>query len=431
MRLEIIGVCGREILDSRGNPTVEAEVVVKNLADGSLTKGRAAVPSGASTGKFEAVELRDGEPRYFGLGVNHAVRNIHEKIAPVLLGKNALNQAGIDRLLIQTDGTENKSNLGANATLAVSLAVAHAGANALKLPLYRYLGGINGKELPVPMMNILNGGKHAANTVDFQEFMIMPVSAPDFHTGLRMCAEVYHHLKKLLESKGLSTGVGDEGGFAPDLPDAESVLELMSEAIGTAGYKVGEDFKFALDVAASELYEEKSGLYRFPGESKLKGEEITRTTEEMMQYYEKLLERFPICSIEDGLAEEDWDGWQAMTKRMGSKVQLVGDDLFVTNVKRLEAGIKLRAGNAILIKVNQIGTLSESLEAVAKAKEHGYKTIISHRSGETEDTTIADIAVACNAGQIKTGAPCRSDRVAKYNRLLRIEEELHHGVKEM
>ena len=425
MRLEIVEVCGREILDSRGNPTVEAEVTVKNSRNGSFGKGRASVPSGASTGKFEAVELRDGEPRYFGLGVKHAVRNIHEKIAPVLLGKDALKQAGIDRLLIQTDGTDNKSNLGANAMLAVSLAVAHACANALKLPLYRYLGGINGKELPMPMMNILNGGKHAANTVDFQEFMIMPVSAPDFHTGLRMCAEVYHHLKKLLESKGLSTGVGDEGGFAPDLPDAESVLELMTEAIGKSGYAAGEDFKFALDVASSELYEEKSGLYRFPGEGRLKGEEITRTTEEMIQYYEKLLERFPIYSIEDGLAEEDWDGWKAMTKRIGQKVQLVGDDLFVTNVKRLEAGIKLQAGNAILVKVNQIGTLSESLEAVAKAKEHGYKTIISHRSGETEDTTIADIAVACNAGQIKTGAPCRSDRVAKYNRLLRIEEELH------
>lgn len=425
MKLEIVSVCGREILDSRGNPTVEAEVRVRNTENGSFSKGRAAVPSGASTGKFEAVELRDGEPRYFGLGVRHAVRNIHEKIMPVLLGKNALNQAGIDRLLIQTDGTDNKSNLGANATLAVSLAVAHACANALKMPLYRYLGGVNGKELPVPMMNILNGGKHAANTVDFQEFMIMPISAPDFHTGLRMCAEVYHHLKKLLESKGLSTGVGDEGGFAPNLPDAESVLEFIEKAIELGGYRVGEDFQFALDVAASELYEEKSGLYRFPGESQLKGEEIARTTEEMLQYYEKLLERFPICSIEDGLAEEDWDGWQAMTKRLGSKVQLVGDDLFVTNVKRLEAGIKLQAGNAILIKVNQIGTLSESLEAVAKAKEHGFKTIISHRSGETEDTTIADIAVACNAGQIKTGAPCRSDRVAKYNRLLRIEEELH------
>ena len=424
LKLEIVGICGREILDSRGNPTVEAQVRVRNTADGSFYKGRAAVPSGASTGKFEAVELRDGEPRYFGLGVRHAVRNIHEKIAPVLLGKNALKQAEIDRLLIQTDGTDNKGNLGANAMLSVSLAVAHAAAVALKLPLYRYLGGVNGVKLPVPMMNIMNGGKHASNTVDFQEFMIMPVGACDFKTGLRMCAEIYHHLKKLLESKGLSTGVGDEGGFAPNLPDAESVLELMEEAVEKSGYRVGDDIQFALDVAASELYEEKSGLYRFPGESKLKGEEITRTTEEMLQYYEKLIERFHIISIEDGLAEEDWDGWQAMTKRLGHKVQLVGDDLFVTNVKRLEAGIKLHAGNTILVKVNQIGTLTESLEAVAMAKEHGYRTIISHRSGETEDTTIADIAVACNAGQIKTGAPCRSDRVAKYNRLLRIEEEL-------
>ncbi len=424
LKLEIVGICGREILDSRGNPTVEAEVRVRNTADGSFYKGRAAVPSGASTGKFEAVELRDGEPRYFGLGVRHAVRNIHEKIVPVLLGKNALKQAEIDRLLIQTDGTDNKGNLGANAMLSVSLAVAHAAAAALKLPLYRYLGGVNGVKLPVPMMNIMNGGKHASNTVDFQEFMIMPVGACDFKTGLRMCAEIYHHLKKLLESKGLSTGVGDEGGFAPNLPDAESVLELMEEAVEKSGYRVGDDIQFALDVAASELYEEKSGLYRFPGESKLKGEEITRTTEEMLQYYEKLIERFHIVSIEDGLAEEDWDGWQAMTKRLGHKVQLVGDDLFVTNVKRLEAGIKLHAGNSILVKVNQIGTLTESLEAVAMAKEHGFRTIISHRSGETEDTTIADIAVACNAGQIKTGAPCRSDRVAKYNRLLRIEEEM-------
>lgn len=424
LKLEIVGICGREILDSRGNPTVEAEVRVRNTSNGSFYKGRAAVPSGASTGKFEAVELRDGEPRYFGLGVRHAVRNIHEKIAPVLLGKNAFLQAEIDSILIQTDGTDNKGNLGANAMLAVSLAVAHAAANALHLPLYRYLGGVNGMKLPVPMMNIMNGGKHASNTVDFQEFMIMPVGAADFKTGLRMCAEVYHHLKKLLESKGLSTGVGDEGGFAPNLPDAESVLELMEEAVEKSGYRLGDDIQFALDVAASELYEEKSGLYRFSGESQLKGEEITRTTEEMLQYYDKLIERFHIVSIEDGLAEEDWDGWQAMTKRLGHKVQLVGDDLFVTNVKRLEAGIKLHAGNSILVKVNQIGTLTESLEAVAMAKEHGFRTIISHRSGETEDTTIADIAVACNAGQIKTGAPCRSDRVAKYNRLLRIEEEM-------
>lgn len=424
MRLEIVDVYGREILDSRGNPTVEAEVTVRNLENGRVYKGLAAVPSGASTGKFEAVELRDGEERYFGLGVRHAVRNIREKIAPVLLGKDALNQAMIDRILIQTDGTDNKGNLGANATLAVSLAAAKAAANALDLPLYRYLGGVNGNELPLPMMNILNGGKHAANTVDFQEFMIMPTGASDFPEGLRMCAEVYHNLKKILESRGLSTGVGDEGGFAPNLPDAESVLTLMVEAISRSGYKPGKDVQIALDAASSELYDEKSGLYCFPGESCLKGEEISRTTEEMIAYYEKLINEFLIVSIEDGLSEEDWDGWQLMTKRIGGKVQLVGDDLFVTNVKRLQAGIKLHAGNAILVKVNQIGTLTESLNAVAMAKKHGFKTIISHRSGETEDTTIADLAVACNAGQIKTGAPCRSDRVAKYNRLLRIAEEI-------
>ena len=424
MRLEIIGVCGREILDSRGNPTVEAQVTVRNEETGRQYAGVAAVPSGASTGKFEAVELRDGEERYFGLGVRHAVRNIHEKIAPVLLGKDALKQAQIDTLLIQTDGTNNKGNLGANATLAVSLAVAKAAAEALHLPLYRYLGGVNGNELPMPMMNILNGGKHAVNTVDFQEFMIMPTGACCFPEGLRMCAEVYHNLKKILNSRGLSTGVGDEGGFAPNLPNAESVLELIVSAIEKSGHKPGRDMQIALDVAASELYDEERGMYCFPGESSLKGEDICRTTEEMVEYYEKLIREFPIVSIEDGLAEEDWDGWQMMTKRIGDKVQLVGDDLFVTNVKRLQAGIKLHAGNAILVKVNQIGTLTESLNAVAMAKKHGMGTIISHRSGETEDTTIADLAVACNAGQIKTGAPCRSDRVAKYNRLLRISEAI-------
>lgn len=427
LRLEIVGVCGREILDSRGNPTVEAEVSVRNDETGRIYRGIAAVPSGASTGKFEAVELRDGEERYFGLGVRHAIRNIQEKIAPVLLGKDALKQAQIDTLLIQTDGTDNKGNLGANATLAVSLAVAKAAAEALQLPLYRYLGGINGNEMPMPMMNILNGGKHAANTVDFQEFMIMPTGACCFTEGLRICAEVYHNLKKLLESRNLSTGVGDEGGFAPNLPDAESVLSLIVEAVEKSGHKPGRDIQIALDVAASELYDEKSGLYRFPGESCLKGEEITRTTDEMIAYYEKLIKEFPIVSIEDGLSEEDWDGWQLMTKRIGGRVQLVGDDLFVTNVKRLQAGIKLHAGNAILVKVNQIGTLTESLNAVAMAKKHGFGTIISHRSGETEDTTIADLAVACSAGQIKTGAPCRSDRVAKYNRLLRIAEEIGEG----
>ena len=422
--LEIIEVHGREILDSRGNPTVATVVTVKDKETGRCTKGMAAVPSGASTGQFEAVELRDGETRYFGLGVQHAVKNIDEKIASVLLGENALEQIHIDRILRETDGTDNKSNLGANAMLAVSMAVARAAAEALGLPLYRYFGGISPRLLPVPMMNILNGGKHAANTVDFQEFMIMPVQAENFAEGLRICAEIYHNLKKLLEEKGLSTGVGDEGGFAPDLPDAESVLDLLVEAIEASGYVPGQDIRIAMDAASSELYNEKTGMYHFPGESKLKGEEVLRDTGEMISYYERLVENYPIISIEDGLDENDWDGWQELTKRLGEKIQLVGDDLFVTNTKRLDAGIKLHCGNAILVKVNQIGTLSEAFEAVEMAHKNGYKAVISHRSGETEDTTIADIAVALNAGQIKTGAPCRSDRVAKYNRLLAIEEEL-------
>lgn len=422
--LEIIEVHGREILDSRGNPTVAAVVTVKDKETGRCTKGIAAVPSGASTGQFEAVELRDGEIRYFGLGVQHAVKNVDEKIASVLVGENALEQIRIDRILRETDGTDNKSNLGANAMLAVSMAVARAAAEALGLPLYRYFGGISPRLLPVPMMNILNGGKHAANTVDFQEFMIMPVQAENFAEGLRICAEIYHNLKKLLEEKGLSTGVGDEGGFAPDLPDAESVLDFLVEAINASGYVPGQDIKIAMDAASSELYNEKTGMYHFPGESKLKGEEVLRDTGEMISYYERLVENYPIISIEDGLDENDWDGWQELTKRLGDKIQLVGDDLFVTNTKRLDAGIKLHCGNAILVKVNQIGTLSEAFEAVEMAHKNGYKAVISHRSGETEDTTIADIAVALNAGQIKTGAPCRSDRVAKYNRLLAIEEEL-------
>ena len=422
--LEIIEVHGREILDSRGNPTVAAIVTVKDKETGRCTKGMASVPSGASTGQFEAVELRDGETRYFGLGVQHAVKNIDEKIAGVLLGENALEQIRIDRILKETDGTDNKSSLGANAMLAVSMAVARAAAQALGLPLYRYFGGISPRLLPVPMMNILNGGKHAANTVDFQEFMIMPVQAETFAEGLRICAEIYHNLKKLLEEKGLSTGVGDEGGFAPNLPDAESVLDFLVEAIEASGYVPGQDIKIAMDAASSELYNEKTGMYHFPGESKLKGEEVLRDTGEMISYYERLVENYPIISIEDGLDENDWDGWQELTKRLGEKIQLVGDDLFVTNTKRLDAGIKLHCGNAILVKVNQIGTLSEAFEAVEMAHKNGYKAVISHRSGETEDTTIADIAVALNAGQIKTGAPCRSDRVAKYNRLLAIEEEL-------
>lgn len=417
--LKITDVHGREILDSRGNPTVEAEVTV----EGAVT-GRAAVPSGASTGRFEAVELRDGETRYFGLGVQNAVKNINTKLKDALVGVNVLDQEQIDRILIETDGTDNKGNLGANATLGVSMACARAAAEALELPLYRYLGGVHTRLLPVPMMNILNGGKHAANTVDFQEFMIMPVQAESFADGLRICAEIYHNLKKILNDRGLSTGVGDEGGFAPDLPDAGAVLSLIVEAIETSKYIPGQDIKIALDVASSELYNEKTGMYHFPGESKLAGSDVVRDTAEMIAYYEELIEKFPIISIEDGLAEDDWDGWKEMTKRLGNKVQLVGDDLFVTNTKRLDAGIKLEVANAILVKVNQIGTVSEAMEAIEMAHKNAYKAVISHRSGETEDTFIADLAVAVNAGQIKTGAPCRSDRVAKYNRLLRIEEEL-------
>ena len=422
--LEIKEIHAREILDSRGNPTVEAQVTVHNPIDGRCYQGLAAVPSGASTGRFEAVELRDGETRYFGLGVQHAVKNVNEKIASALVGRNALEQIVIDRILIELDGTINKENLGANATLSVSLACAKAAANALSMPLYRYLGGVGPKLLPVPMMNILNGGKHAANTVDFQEFMIMPVQAETFADGLRICAEVYHNLKQLLQEKGLSTGVGDEGGFAPDLPDAESVLDFVVKAVEAAGYTPGQDIKIAMDTASSELYNEKTGMYHFPGESSLKGQDVVRDTDEMIAYFEALVERFPIVSIEDGLAEDDWDGWQKLTGRLGEKIQLVGDDLFVTNTKRLDAGIKLKTANAILVKVNQIGTLTEAFEAVEMAHKNGYKAVMSHRSGETEDTTIADLAVAWNTGQIKTGAPCRSDRVAKYNRLLRIEEEL-------
>ena len=417
--LEITDVRAREILDSRGNPTVEAQVT---LSDRST--GRAAVPSGASTGQFEAVELRDGETRYFGLGVQKAVKNVNTKLRDALLGKNALCQIEIDGILMDADGTDNKSNLGANATLGASLAVAKAAACAVGLPLYQYLGGVHARQLPVPMMNILNGGKHADNTVDLQEFMIMPVAAENFADGLRICAEIYHNLKKICQHRGLSTAVGDEGGFAPDLADSRDVLSLIVEAVGKSGYAAGEDIKIAIDAAASELYEKESGSYFFPGESQMSGKEIRRSTDEMISYYESLIREFPILSIEDGLFEDDWDGWQRLTKRIGDRIQLVGDDLFVTNTKRLDAGIKLQAANAILVKVNQIGTLSEAMEAIEMAQKNGYKTIISHRSGETEDTTIADLAVAVNAGQIKTGAPCRTDRTAKYNQLLRIEEEL-------
>lgn len=421
---KIIEVHGREILDSRGNPTVETEVVVEDVETGCRYMGHASVPSGASTGRFEAVELRDGEERYFGLGVEHAVQNINEKIKPLLIGKNVLDQSEIDRLLIAADGTDNKANLGGNATLGVSMACARAAAASLKLPLYRYLGGSRTILMPTPMMNILNGGKHAANTVDFQEFMIAPVSAQSFKEALRICAEIYHNLKGIITGKGLSAGIGDEGGFAPDLPDAEAALDLLVEAIKASGYEPGADVQIAIDVASSELYQEKTGMYHFPGESKQKGEEIIRDAAEMIAYYERLLDKYPIFSIEDGLAEDDWEGFRTMTERIGGRVQLVGDDLFVTNVKRLDAGIKLNAANAILVKVNQIGTLSEAFDAVDMAMRNGYRAVISHRSGETEDTIIADIAVALNAGQIKTGAPCRSDRVAKYNRLLQIEEEV-------
>lgn len=422
--LKITDVHAREILDSRGNPTVETDVTVETTSTGKKTTGRAAVPSGASTGQFEAVELRDGEPRYFGLGVQNAVKHVNDKIAKVLIGKNALNQVEIDRCMIAEDGTDDKINLGANAMLSVSLATARAAAKAMEMPLYQYLGGTNARRMPVPMMNILNGGRHADNTVDFQEFMIMPVGAESFREALRMCAEVYHNLKKICEKDGLSTAVGDEGGFAPDLPDAAAVLELIVNAVKASGYVPGEDFKIALDAAASELYDEKTGMYHFPGESKLKGEKVARNTEEMIAYYEELIQRFPIISIEDGLDEEDWDGWQAMTKRLGERIQLVGDDLFVTNTKRLDAGIKLQTANAILVKVNQIGTLTEAMEAIEMAQGNAYRAVISHRSGETEDTFIADLAVAVNAGQIKTGAPCRAERTAKYNQLLRIEEQL-------
>ena len=422
--LEIKSIHAREILDSRGNPTVETDMAVLNRENGQYYIGSAAVPSGASTGRFEAVELRDGEPRYFGLGVQHAVKNVNEKIAPSLLGKNALNQMEIDRLLVELDGTENKENLGANATLSVSLACAKASAKALAMPLYRYVGGAGAHLLPVPMMNILNGGKHAANTVDFQEFMIMPVGACCFKEGLRMCAEIYHTLKGLLKKYGYSTAVGDEGGFAPDLPDAKEALRFIMEAVQTAGYKPREDIKIALDVAATELYDKNFRKYAFEGESKMHGHQVVRSAEELIDYYEELAEEFPIASIEDPLDEEDWEGWEILTTRLGVNMQLVGDDLFVTNADRLKKGIDRGVANAILIKVNQIGTLTEAFNAIEMAKNAGYRTIVSHRSGETADSIIADIAVAFNSGQIKTGAPCRSERVEKYNQLLRIEERL-------
>lgn len=408
----IVDVYAREILDSRGNPTVEVDVT---LEDGSF--GRAAVPSGASTGAYEAVELRDGEKnRFMGKGVSQAVNNVKTIIAPALFEEDALDQVAVDQLLIKMDGTPNKGRLGANAILGVSLAVAKAAANYVGLPLYRYLGGVNAQELPVPMMNILNGGEHADNNVDIQEFMILPVGASSFAGAYRMGAEIFHNLKSVLKEKGYNTAVGDEGGFAPDLQSNEEALEVIVKAIHKAGYKPGEDVFLGLDVAATELFQD--GLYH------LKGEGLTKNAEEMVDFYEDLCRKYPIISIEDGLAEDDWAGWQKMTAALGDKVQIVGDDLFVTNTERVAKGIKMGVANSVLIKVNQIGTLTETLNTIEMAKRAGYTAVVSHRSGETEDTTIADIVVGVNAGQIKTGAPSRTDRVAKYNQLLRIEEDL-------
>lgn len=409
-------VFAREILDSRGNPTVEVEVY---LEDGSM--GRAAVPSGASTGAFEAVELRDkDDSRYLGKGVETAVENVNEIVAFEIEGMNALDQVAIDDMLIELDGTDNKGKLGANAILGVSMAVAHAAAESLGLPLFQYIGGVNGKTLPTPMMNILNGGEHADNNVDIQEFMIMPVGAENFSDAVRMGAEVFHSLKKVLRDKGLNTAVGDEGGFAPNLTSNEEALEVIIEAINQAGYEPGKDVRLALDVAATELYDNDSNQYNLAGEG------IVKNAEEMVNYYEMLIEKYPIVSIEDGLSEDDWDGWKLLTDRLGDRVQLVGDDLFVTNTERLKKGIEMGVANSILVKVNQIGTLTETLDAIEMAKKAGYTAVISHRSGETEDVTIADLVVATNAGQIKTGAPSRTDRVAKYNQLIRIEEILSY-----
>lgn len=410
----IVDVYAREVLDSRANPTIEVEVWTE---DGAF--GRAMVPSGASTGAFEAVELRDGDKsRYLGKGVLNAVNNVNEIISPEVVGMDVFDQVSIDQILIDLDGTPNKAKLGANAILGVSIAVARAAANQLGMPLYQYIGGINAKVLPVPMLNILNGGDHADNNVDIQEFMVMPVGAANFKEALRMGAEIFHSLRAELKARGLNTAVGDEGGFAPNLSSNEEALAVIVQAIEKAGYKPGEDVMLALDVAASEMYDKDRKVYKLEGE----GKELT--VDEMIDFYADLVEKYPIISIEDGLDEDDWDGWKALTERLGHKIQLVGDDLFVTNTERLKKGIDLGITNSILIKLNQIGTITETLDAIELAKVNGYTAVISHRSGETEDTTIADLAVALNAGQIKTGAPSRTDRVAKYNQLLRIEEEL-------
>lgn len=419
LTMKITEVHAREILDSRGNPTVEVEVTAETETTGRKTTARESVPSGASTGRFEAVELRDGDREYFGLGTKKVVDHVNTKIRETLLGMNVLDQALIDRRMVELDGTDNKGNLGANAILGVSLACAKTAAAALDMPLYRYIGGGNAKRLPVPMMNVINGGVHAKNSLDFQEFMILPIGAKSYREALRMGAEVYHFLRQILSEEGYATAVGDEGGFAPDLADAGEVFRYLGKAVEKAGYTVGKDVVYAMDAAASELYNEETGMYHFPGENG-----ICRDAKEMIALYEDLAKRFPLVSIEDGLQEDDWEGWQSLTGRLGDGMQLVGDDLFVTNPKRIKCGIKLNAGNAVLIKVNQIGTLTEALDAIEMAQCAGYHTVISHRSGETEDAFIADLAVAVNAGQIKTGAPCRAERTAKYNRLLRIEEEL-------
>ena len=414
----IVEVIGREILDSRGNPTVEVDVVLECGA-----RGRAAVPSGASTGSHEAVELRDEDKsRYLGKGVLKAVNNVNTEIREALLGMDALNQVAIDKLMIELDGTPNKGRLGANAILGVSLAVAKAAAEALGQPLYKYLGGVNSKELPLPMMNILNGGAHADSAVDLQEFMIQPVGAKSFQEAMRMGAEIFHHLGKILKANGDSTNVGNEGGYAPSkIQGTEGALNLICEAVKAAGYELGKDITFALDAASSEFCKEVNGKYEY--HFKREGG-VVRTTDEMIKWYEELISKYPIVSIEDGLGEDDWDGWVKLTKAIGDRVQIVGDDLFVTNTERLKKGIELGAGNSILIKLNQIGSLTETLDAIEMAKRAGYTAVVSHRSGETEDATIADVAVATNAGQIKTGSTSRTDRMAKYNQLLRIEEEL-------
>ncbi len=422
----ILDVKAREILDSRGNPTVEAEVICEVGVE-----GRASVPSGASTGKFEALEMRDRDEknRYEGKGVNKAVANVNVDIKDIVAGHSVTEQMHLDRMMIAYDGTENKSRLGANAMLSVSMASARAGAEASSLPLFQYLGGIYAHILPVPMMNIINGGAHTTSALDFQEFMIMPVGACCFREALRMGTEVYHVLRKLLLEDGHVTAVGDEGGFAPNLKNAEEALDYLVRAVEKAGYKPGEDVTFAMDAAASELYNDETGKYIFEGEGRLKGSPVVRSADEMIAYYKKLTEKYPLRSIEDGLDEEDWEGWVHMTRELGDRVQLVGDDLFVTNSARLQRGIRMGAANAILIKLNQIGTVSEAMKAIETAKRAGYKVIVSHRSGETEDSFIADLAVGVNAGQIKTGAPCRSDRVAKYNQLLRIEDMLGAGAE--